>query len=176
MKMSLRLTRSVMAGAAVASLALVASNAGATSRPAAVHAHTTGCTGSSTVNWINTNGNGAAGSIYYELQFTNLSGHSCTFTGYPGVSAVNLAGNQWGPAAAHVAATAHVITLLNNASAQALLKVTNVGVFSTVQCGAVMAAGLRVYAPNSLIGKIVPFPVWVCSKNLGVLSVSPLTH
>ena len=32
-------------------------------------------------------GNGAAGTIYYPLEFTNLSGHTCSLFGFPGVSA-----------------------------------------------------------------------------------------
>ena len=50
------------------------------------------CATSGLVVWMDTNGNGAAGTIYYELQFTNLSGQTCTLTGYPGVSAVKLNG------------------------------------------------------------------------------------
>jgi hypothetical protein len=41
----------------------------------------------------------AAGSIYYHLEFTNLSGRACTLVGYPGVSAINLSGHQLGSAA-----------------------------------------------------------------------------
>jgi len=45
---------------------------------------------------MDTQGDGAAGSVYYTLQFTNLSGHACTLRGYPGVSAVSLSGHQLG--------------------------------------------------------------------------------
>src|ERR1700733_14616032 len=48
------------------------------------------------VTWLDTNGNGTAGSIFYTLNFTNLSGRRCTLRGYPGVSAVNLRGQQIG--------------------------------------------------------------------------------
>src|SRR6516225_4874064 len=47
------------------------------------------CTAGDLGAWVAiTQGNGAAGSIYYPLQFTNLSGHACTMRGFPGVSAV----------------------------------------------------------------------------------------
>src|ERR1700761_8871336 len=43
--------------------------------------------------------NGAAGTIYYSLDFTNVSGSSCFVEGYPGVSLVsagNASGSQIG--------------------------------------------------------------------------------
>ena len=46
------------------------------------------------VVWLETDGNGAAGSVYYLLELTNLSGHTCKVYGYPGVSAVDLAGGS----------------------------------------------------------------------------------
>jgi len=39
-------------------------------------------------------GNGAAGSSYYPIQFTNASGTSCTLYGYPGVSFVTAPGGR----------------------------------------------------------------------------------
>src|ERR1700736_3708798 len=57
------------------------------------------CTTADLVVWLDTQGNGAAGSSYYSLELTNLSGRRCTVSGYPGVTAVNLAGHQLGRAA-----------------------------------------------------------------------------
>lgn len=63
--------------------ALAGSDAGAqTTKP---------CTTAGLVVWLNTQTNHAAGSAYYELEFTNLSGRGCVLRGYPGVSAANLA-------------------------------------------------------------------------------------
>ncbi len=46
-------------------------------------------------------GNGAAGSSYYPIVFTNVSGASCTLYGYPGVSFVTgVGGSQIGIPAA----------------------------------------------------------------------------
>lgn len=44
-------------------------------------------------------GNGAAGSIYYPIEFTNTSSVACTLYGYPGVSFVTAPGSQAGAAA-----------------------------------------------------------------------------
>jgi Domain of unknown function (DUF4232) len=72
----------------------------AASVPAATHvaaaASTPRCTTSGLVVWLNTQGDGAAGSTYYKLQLTNLSGNACTVQGFPGVSAVGLADGQVG--------------------------------------------------------------------------------
>ena len=78
-----RLSAAIAGAAALAALA-------ATSSPAATTAATPRCASSGLVIWLETQGNGALGSIYYNLDFTNLSGHACTLVGYPGVSAVNL--------------------------------------------------------------------------------------
>src|ERR1700733_2224090 len=62
----------------------------------AVAAGPPACQSGGLVPWLDTNGNGTAGSIFYTLNFTNLSGRRCTLRGYPGVSAVNLRGQQIG--------------------------------------------------------------------------------
>mgnify|MGYP003907925815 CR=1 FL=1 len=49
------------------------------------------CPTAGLVIWL-TNGSAAAGTFYYDLNFTNLSGHACTLRGHPGVSAANLGG------------------------------------------------------------------------------------
>src|SRR5215472_4306894 len=92
--------RLLSAGALAGAAALVP--AGAAAAPAAAHpghAATPACATSGLDVWLNTQGNGAAGTIYYQLEFTNLSGSSCTLFGFPGVSAVSLTGTQIGNAA-----------------------------------------------------------------------------
>ena len=49
-------------------------------------------------------GGGTAGSVFYKVRFTDLSGHTCTLMGFPKVSAVNLVGKQIGAAAQQEAA------------------------------------------------------------------------
>lgn len=44
-------------------------------------------------------GSGAAGTIFYPLQFTNLSHRACTLRGFPSVVAVSRAGHRLGRAA-----------------------------------------------------------------------------
>jgi hypothetical protein len=75
-------------GAAPAAAGL--SHAGRTATPA--------CTTSGLDVWLDTQGNGAAGTTYFNLEFTNLSGGTCTPSGFPGVPAAGLNGNHFGVA------------------------------------------------------------------------------
>jgi hypothetical protein len=114
--------------------------------------------------WLNTQGNGAAGSIIYTLEFTNLSGRACTLLGYPGVSAVDLAGHQLGSAASRSnSVKARVVKLANDATAITLVRIVQAANFPPATCRPVTAAGLRVYPPNRTASKVVPFPFKACS-------------
>jgi hypothetical protein len=114
---------------------------------------------------MDTQGNGAAGSIYYQLKLTNLSGRACTLFGYPGVSAVDLGGHQLGKAASrNPAHRAQRVTLANGATATATLQIAEAGNFPRATCRQVTAAGIRVYPPNQTAAKIVPFPFQACSR------------
>lgn len=128
------------------------------------------------VVWLDTQGDGAAGSIVYQLEFTNLSGHTCTLFGFPGVSAVDLAGNQLGSAAGRDhAVTSHTVTLKAGATATAAVQVINAFNFPPAKCKLVTAAGFRVFPPNTTVAKVVPFPFPACSRNgLTYLFVQPV--
>ncbi len=135
---------------------------GATTRPQAA----AGCATSGLVVWLGASpGGAAAGSFYYQLVLTNLSGHTCTLTGYPGVSAVDLSGHQVGSAATrdaqHAAAT---ITLARGASAVSVLRIVDVGNFPPTLCRPTEVAGLRVYPPNNVASKVVPYPFRGCGR------------
>ena len=163
-----RTARSTMAG--VFAVALVCGSTLAVtmlagSSGAASVARVPACTTGGLVEWMNTQGNGAAGTIYYTLQFTNLSGHACTLRGYPGVSGVNLGGMQLGRAAARSSTTpVKTITIGQGKTARATLGITDVGALSPSQCHPTTAAGLRIYAPNQTTPKLIPFPFNACAK------------
>jgi len=166
--MNLRTTaarRLLTAGALACAAALIPASALAAPGAArASRAATPACATSGLDIWLSTQGNGAAGTIYYELEFTNLSGATCTLLGYPGVSGTDLNGNQLGSAAARIGATPQTVTLANGATATALLGITEAGIFPPVQCNPVTGAGLRVYPPNQTQSKRVPFPFPACAK------------
>ena len=133
------------------------------SAPAAT---TSGCATSGLVVWLNTQADHAAGSSYYKLQFTNLSGHACTLRGFPGVSAVGIAGHQLGRAAARShTGTPRQVRLANNATAVAVLQIVNVHNFPRSACRPAVAAALRVYPPDQMASRLVPFPFSACSRS-----------
>jgi len=136
------------------------------------------CTTSGLVIWLGSGPSGTAGSTYYNLDFTNLSGHKCSLSGYPGISAVNLAGHQLGSAASRdTTGTPSLVTLAAGASAIAVLRIVDAGNFEISACGQTTAAGLRVYPPNQTASKVVPFPFPACSRTGPTyLSVRAIKH
>jgi Domain of unknown function (DUF4232) len=155
--------------AALASLSLATlAIAGRSAAPRMSHASAAGvpgCATNSLVVWLDTNGDAAAGSVHYELQFTNLSSHSCVLRGYPGVSAVDLAGHRLGaPAARNARTPVRAITLAPRVSASAALQIADTDVFPSTTCRATTAAGLRVFPPNETASKVVPYPFRACTR------------
>ena len=133
------------------------------------------CVTSRLVVWLNTNGDGAAGSVYYHLQFTNLATRACSLRGYPGVSGVDLGGRRIGTPAARNPSPVRTITLAGGATANAVLRIVNVGNFPASRCHASAAAGLRVFPPNQRASKVVPFPLRACTKTgVAYLFVGPV--
>jgi hypothetical protein len=136
------------------------------------------CATSSLVVWLDTQGEGAAGSVFYKLEFTNLSKRACRLFGYPGVSAVDLPGRQLGSAAARNRSfTPRPVTLARGATATAALQIAQALNFPASSCRAVTAAGLRVFPPNQTASKVVPFPFRACSRAGPVyLTVQAVRH
>jgi hypothetical protein len=162
--------------AAVAALSLAGGPAGAATPGSA--AATPACQTGGLVIWINTQGNGTAGTIFYTLNFTNLSGHPCTLRGFPGVSAVNLHGKRLGKAAARDSGqTVKNVTLTNGHTAHAVLGVVDIGALPTTTCPPTTAAGLRVFPPNQKASKVIPFPFPACGGTSGpaFLRIRPVT-
>jgi hypothetical protein len=169
--------RSAAAGAVACAVALVAA---ALAAPSAAHARTARaavrCATAKLVVWLDTQGNAAAGSTYFTLKFTNLSGHACTLAGYPGVSAIDLRGHQPGSAGSRNPSPVHVVSLAAGATANAVLRITVAGNYPNSICHRVSAAGLRVYPPNQKASKLVPLPFDACSATGPVfLSVRAVT-
>jgi hypothetical protein len=121
-------------------------------------------------------GNAAAGSSYYPVQFTNSSGHSCTLYGYPGVSFVSAAGgSQIGAAATRNAAMPRtVITLASGQTVHAELQVADAQNYPAADCGLVTAHWLKVYPPNQTAPLYASFTAATCSKPKVILSVQAI--
>jgi hypothetical protein len=147
----------------------------ATVQPTTVRTATSACATPGLDVWLNTQGDGTAGTTYYNLEFTNLSGSSCTLYGYPGVSGVTLAGTQLGSAASRNGTTPHTVTLASGATASATLGIADVGAFPAAKCQMTTAAGLRVYPPGQTRSRVAPFPFYACAKSGELyLSIGPV--
>ena len=104
--------------------------AGHAARPAA----TPRCTLSRLSVWIGVPGSGAAGSVAYPLEFSNVSGRACHLLGYPGVSAIGRRGQRLGSAAGRDPAfRPRLVILRRGGTAHALLTITDAGNFPARQ-------------------------------------------
>jgi Protein of unknown function (DUF4232) len=117
---------------------------------------------------------GAAGSVYQVLDFTNISSVSCTLYGYPGVS---LAGGhpvtQVGPAAAEDPTTPRkLVTLAPGQVANALLRIVDALNFPTSTCGPVKTQWIQVYPPNQTTPIYLAYKTTACSKPVKILTIS----
>lgn len=179
MKLTSKAGRRTVAAAAFASAAILlpavalASSAGtaapktaaavktaAASQPAAISR----CARSRLTSWLGIPGGGTAGSTYYQLEISNISGRSCTLYGYPGVSAIR-GGNQVGSAAGRVAShPSALLTLAPGSTVHVILQITDVYNFPRSECRPTQAYALRVYAPGDYSSMQFPFTFEACGK------------
>jgi hypothetical protein len=155
-----------VAAAAVAALAISTAAYAATSSSDAPAAAIPKCTASDLGVWLAVDqGNGAAGTIYYPLEFTNLSRHTCYLFGYPGVSALDHNGRQLGsPAGWGSLAGAHIVNLAPGATAHTLLAYHDAAVTTEPGCDPVYSAAfLRVYPPDQRSATLAAFSLEACS-------------
>jgi hypothetical protein len=113
--------------------------------------------------------NGAAGSIYYPLVFTNTSGQACTMFGYPGVSFVTgISGRELGGAAVrNPTFAAQAVMLAPGAAAHASLQVAIAQIYPAATCKPVTAHWLRIYPPGQLSPLYVKFTAVTCTGTAG---------
>jgi hypothetical protein len=118
-------------------------------------------------------GNGAAGSTYYPLEFTNVSGSACTLFGYPGVSfATGPGGSLIGrPATRNPAVASTLITIPAGSTAHATLQVTDALNYPSSRCHKVTAHWLKIYPPNQTAPLYLSFTAPACSKPAHVLGI-----
>ncbi|HEX3737055.1 MAG TPA: DUF4232 domain-containing protein [Solirubrobacterales bacterium] len=158
---------------AVALLAAVA-----IASPAADAATTKGCPASSlVVSVAEEPGGGAAGSIYYRIELTNLSGKTCTVSGFPKVNAVDLKGRTIGAAAKQAAGKkARPVKLEKGDTALATLQIVDALNYSPDECRPTWVAGVRVGVPGGAGSKVAPLAFLTCAlASAKTLSVGPVT-
>jgi hypothetical protein len=134
------------------------------------------CTPGDLAVWVNANSaDGAAGTIYYHLDYTNISRHMCHLYSWPGVSAVNAAGKELGAAAVRAgSAPAVYVNIPAGGTAHSIFGYVDVQVSKA--CKPAMATHLRVYPPNDSAARDAFFAASVCTnkaKDLLVWRVQP---
>ena len=124
-----------------------------------------------------TDTNGAAGSIYTNVRFTNSSDHTCTLLGYPGVSYVGGDdGHQIGASAVRDTGPApSLITLSPGERAHATLRMTQSGNFDQEQCEPERARGLRIYPPDDTKALFIQYSTTACQGHQAkLLTIQPM--
>jgi hypothetical protein len=171
--MKTRLLTAPLVAAALFAAAVIAT-------PAATAA-TKACAASGLVVWAGEEpGGGAAGSVYYRIEFTNLSARTCTIAGFPTVRAVGLNGRRIGAAATHSPGKkVGAVTLAQGEAATAQLQIVDALNYPPSKCKPTWAAGLRIGVPGGGGSKIAPLAFRTCAlasaKTLVVGAVTPLS-
>jgi hypothetical protein len=164
------------AGLAISTAAFAATASPGTPRTAS--AAVSSCTAGALGAWVAVDqGNGAAGSIFFPLQFTNLSKHTCTLRGFPGVSVIDRNGKQLGSPARwdHVRPVTTVV-LAPGATAHTILRWSDAAVTTSPGCHPVFTAfELRIFPPNQRSATHAAFDLEACSHAGPIyLSVEPI--
>ena len=109
--------------------------------------------------------NGAAGSSFIPIVFTNTTGSSCSLFGYPGVSFVTgPGGSQIGSAAARVATQpAKNIVLAAGGVANASLRVVDAQNFPSA-CQLTTASTLKIFPPGQTAPLYISFTSKTCAS------------
>lgn len=123
------------------------------------------CTSADLVVWVSPDlGNGALGTIYYPLDFTNISNRTCFLVGWPGVSAINFTLRQLGSAAVRdTTVPRRFVNLAPGATAHATLRYIDAQVDRSPGCRDTNATFLKVFPPDQRSARIAFFDNPVCT-------------
>jgi hypothetical protein len=136
------------------------------------------CAGSKLVVWAGEEpGGGAAGSVYYRIEFTNLGREACTLFGFPTVSAVGMNGKKIGGPATHgPSKKVKAVTLAQGQTATAQLQIVDALNYSPDECKPAWAAGLRIGIPGGSGSKLAPLAFQTCRlTSAQILTVGAVT-
>lgn len=116
---------------------------------------------------------GAAGSTYIVIDFTNISNVSCTLYGYPGVSLTSgKPVSQIGLAAAENPGTPRqLVTLPPGQTGNALLRIVTAANFPPSRCHQVTAHYLQIYPPNQTTPTYLGYKTQTCAKAIRTMTV-----
>ncbi|PZS12275.1 MAG: hypothetical protein DLM60_22590 [Pseudonocardiales bacterium] len=107
---------------------------------------------------------GAAGSVYRVLIFTDTGSQACTLQGFPGVSYVaGDGGQQVGPAAERVGDAGGSVRIAPGGTGSAQLQMVNVVNYDAAVCRPTPVRGLRIYPPGETAALFVPVQSTGCA-------------
>lgn len=110
-------------------------------------------------------GEGAAGTVWRPLRFTNISASSCVLHGFPGVSFVaGDDGHQVGAAAYRDGTKGAAVTLATGQTAYAAVGFTQVANYDPAECEPTKVRGLRVYPPQETRSMYLAYPTTGCAN------------
>jgi Protein of unknown function (DUF4232) len=138
--------KAIVAAAAIACSAALVPAVALASSAAPQAPQVSRCRVGSVLYWIADAPNGATGTIYYPVEFTNVGAHACWLDGYPKVAGITMSIKQIGPAAGHLKATAHRVVIGHNQTAHALVGIVDAGFITG--CHAATGAGLAIIPPG----------------------------
>ena len=121
-----------------------------------------------------TNTEGAAGSVYQNIDFTNVGSTTCSLYGYPGVSlGTGMPFNQIGAAATRsTTASPAVVTLSPGQTANALLRVTQALNYPQAKCAPTKTTYLQIYPPNQTTALYLTYAATGCtSTSVNLLTI-----
>jgi hypothetical protein len=174
MKLTFRATRRILGGSAliVAAALLPGTALASTAAPAGASWFAPRCTPSQTRIWLGLgNGGGTAGTIYYPLEFSNVSSRTCTMFGFPRTWAESQNGKQIGKSSRQLAQRHWVLTLVPGATVHAALGIIEAG---NICSKPVTAVNLRVRAPGQGASTVIPFSFQACHGMRTVMVVGPV--
>ncbi len=118
-------------------------------------------------------GNGAAGSSYYPIEFTNSSSAACSLYGYPGVSFVATSGAQVGAAATEDPTYPRQLVMLSpGRTVHAELRVTDAQNYPPSTCQPATVSRLRIFPPGQTSPLYISFTATAClNASVPILSV-----
>ena len=118
---------------------------------------------------------GAVGSTFVPLEFTNVGNRTCTLLGYPAAAALDSNGNQLGPAAVHnPLITPSTITLAPGQTAHAVLQYIQAVATNCSLAQQVPAFELKVNPPNRTNADHALFDFETCPGNTVYLEVTAI--
>ncbi|MEP7017296.1 MAG: DUF4232 domain-containing protein [Actinomycetota bacterium] len=108
--------------------------------------------------------NGAAGSLYTSLSFTNTTGTSCSMRGFPGVSLLNDAGVIVGQPATRDGSAGSPVRLGPGQRAQFIIRV---GTATRTGCTVPRPSSqIEVYPPGQTVALRIPFATGSCAMSV----------